>query len=1181
MQFPVLTIRSERLLFMSWFKKLFTPPEPSPRILSDKEKRDAEKSARWAEDHRAISECMPEILSGIHHRIEQELALLARVGLPLPTQLSPAPGQPLTWDTEYETYEYTVPLNAIKIQNPHFSIPMFHYYVAWRNRNDPPLYYLIPNTGTTQRDELYNAYEHSSMTEFLSRLPGRWFNRDPYSYFYECNKEKVRGWSPAYILNKQRPEVTAAPLQEVAGFSLDDVSRMERVLTLYRSLSNNLAPTLPRVLGSLNRDVKSYDAPDYGVSGLLTLNIPQPAFPAKQTTLKVIPASMTKQSVMRELFHNLPPLECPISFELVDTGTAVTYQIACSLADREQIIRQLRLALPQCAVIEQGASNDTPMLHSLTLTLPQYALAATSDTKTDPLTQLFDLLESNTAGEHVAVQFICWPFPSAVVNTFINTMNVGYFYKDYHLNRDDSFCNKLKSKLPLWHVTIRVLASTTQTLTKIKTKYFNQFVLPDNPWIDATGPEILEQRSTVPCVLLSTAELASLAHFPYTEIRSDRLETASMKAKLPPDLFTAGEVKIGTSEARGQVRPVAIPDSVRGRHLYIVGKSGSGKSTLLTNIAVQDIQRGEGVCVIDPHGDLVSDLLDYIPERRVKDTIYFNVSDRAHPIGLDMMSAKSEAEIEILTDDLITTFRRLTETWGERMETILRYAFNTLLRTPGATFLDLQKLLTNEGWRSTVVRKLNFAPLTDFWYSQFPNMPKDAAQPILSRMTKIVLSPTLNAIFGQSQNTLNFNDVIRNRKILLINLGGDSRERDYEQLSVSDEMKKLIGSVVVSQLQLAAMRQASVPEEQRVPCRFFVDEFQNFVSGAFPKILSEARKYKLSLTVAHQYISQLDDATRNAVFGNVGTMIVMPLSQKDAAYLGAELGAYTSEDVANLSPERHEALCRPTTMAADTFLFTTLPPPQVTESFADAVINHTRAEYSTRDTDDEAEEMPAPDAEASPRTKRPMQAEEKVFASSAEKVLHYVSLAGYLTTSQIIELCYSHLSETSKRPAASRDLKKLADARKLKSMNWGDGKVYYVGSSCNPTSHNVTLRDIFIKMVQSGFEVAEVNFSSTLGALSPDILVTFLCEDGSLLPTYWEYDTGTEGITEILKKIARYAPQSATSRIAFICTSQARIQAILKATSADFIECAVSGEFSGLTTPAFISRSLTDKYSFF
>ena len=278
---------------MSWFRKLFTSPEPQPRILSDREKTDAEKSARWAEDRRAISECMPEILAGIHRRIEQELALLAAVGLPLPTQLSPVPGQPLTWDTEYETYEYTCSLNAVKIQNPQFSIPAFLYYVAWKKPNESPLYYLIPNTGTAQRDKLYHAYQNSGMTEFLSQFPGRWFNRDPYGYFYECNKGKSGGWDPAYILNRQRPELTAAPLQEVAAFSPDDVARMERALTLYRGLSNNLAPALPEVLGSLNRDVKSYACPDYGVRGLFDLKIPRPTFPAKQTTLKIIPPPVT------------------------------------------------------------------------------------------------------------------------------------------------------------------------------------------------------------------------------------------------------------------------------------------------------------------------------------------------------------------------------------------------------------------------------------------------------------------------------------------------------------------------------------------------------------------------------------------------------------------------------------------------------------------------------------------------------------------------------------------------------------------------------------------------------------------------------------------------------------------------------------------------------------------------
>ncbi len=916
---------------MSWLKNLFQAPEPPRRILSDREKRDAEKSARWSSDHQSVSACMPEVIAAINKQIEKELALLAAFGLPLPTQISPAPGQTLTWETEYETYEYVVPMSGVKIQNPQFTIPQFHYYVvAPPNGFGETMFYLVPDTGTPQKNKFQETYENSSMEKFLALFPGRWFNRDPYQFFYESNKKESRGYNSGYILNHQRLEILPAPLKELPGFSHDELLRLERLITLYRGVSNNLVYPLVKLLGRPYRDNEHWENIKYVPKDFLAISVPQPAFPSTSLTLTVIPPPITKPSVMRDIFNNLPPLKQPIAFELVDTGHIITYQIVCSPHDKTQISRQLQLALPQCGIIEQASPPNTQRLHSLVFTLPHYTFNTISDGAADPLTQVFDLLDVERVGETVAMQFLCSPFPSVIASRFIQEMNTGYHAhvgtETYHLHRDDSYCNKLKNKLPLWQVTIRLLSSNPEMLTKIKSKYLDKFALSDNQWISATSQETLQQRDMSQFVLLSTAELASLAHFPFTEIKSDRLETASMKSTLPPQSFTTGEVQIGVSNARGQTKPVAIPDSVRARHLYIVGKSGSGKSTLITNIALQDIERGEGVCVIDPHGDLVSDLLDHIPEHRVKDTIYFNVSDRAHPIGLDMLNAKSEPEIEILTDDLITTFRRLTETWGERMETILRYSFNTLLRTPDASFLDLQKLLTNEGWRSSVVRKLDFPPLVDFWFNQFANMPKDATQPILSRMTKIVLSPTLNAIFGQSASRLNFNDVIRNRKILLINLGGDSRDRNNEQLAVSDEMKKLIGSVVVSQLQLAAMRQAGIPEHDRVPCRFFVDEFQNFVSGAFPKILSEARKYKLCLTVAHQYISQLDEATRNAVFGNVGTMIVMPLGQKDATYLGAELGSYTPEDVANLAAERHEALCRPSTMAADTFLFTTLPP---------------------------------------------------------------------------------------------------------------------------------------------------------------------------------------------------------------------------------------------------------------
>lgn len=1125
--------------------------------------------------------------------LNQRARELQALGLPVP-RLS---GE-LAYEARVKFHSLSLVLPALNHMPPTFRVHSRSDALLEEGWTYSPAVYVV--TGTTE--EVHAAvltYEQRGIIALVREHTGKWLNRDPYNMYESLHQASALGSRTNFsqILTLDENYIRSAlttifgifsmdiqtgtlrvPLVRLREFTPDDLRQAERRVSLYNALLFRPEKySFEAVYGYPMSQV--FNLPKEFTlfpNSVLFSKLPEPAFSTPLTVLKVLPADAARPNVTREFLDSLRTITQPIAFEIIDNGVTNHFQIVCATVDRSLVQHQLELHFPAAVIMEHA--DIAPVALPCITARPPALYAETrplSEFPFDPLVQFFSLLNKHSGTHVAALQVLFFPVP----NETLTAVADGF--------QRDATSDNVKAvtrKLPAWQVALRAFSANPQSLSSMRSAFFGQYAVPQYAWMFSDARNVsLTERDMSEWALLSTAELAAVAHFPTTAIEYDRLEKVSTKTKLPPDLFTSGEVKIGNSEARGQIKPVTLPDSVRARHLYVVGKSGSGKSTLITNIALQDIERGEGVCVIDPHGDLVSDLLDHIPEHRVSDTIYFNVSDRAHPIGLDMLNARSEAEIEILTDDLITTFRRLTESWGERMETILRYSFNTLLRTPGATFLDLQKLLTNEGWRSSVVRKLDFPPLVDFWFNQFPNMPKDATQPILSRMTKIVLSPTLNSIFGQSASRLNFNDVIRNRKVLLINLGGDSRDRNNEQLSVSDEMKKLIGSVVVSQLQLAAMRQASIPEAQRVPCRFFVDEFQSFVSGAFPKILSEARKYKLSLTVAHQYISQLDEATRNAVFGNVGTMIVMPLGQKDAAYLGAELGSYTPEDVANLAAERHEALCRPTTSAADTFLFTTLPPKPITRSFAHEIISHTRKQYSPEPenrAEAAAEESSAQQAN-SPRHKMPMRETPKAFATTSEKIMHFVSQAHYLTTSQIIELCYSHLSETSKRPAASRDLKKLADAKKLKSINWGEGKVFYASGQCNPTAHNVAVRDVLIKIWQSGFEIADINLSSTIGALSPDLLVSFLCEDGALLPTYWEYDTGTEGITELIKKIARYVPYSGRARIAFVCSTKERMQAIMKATKEEFIEFCVLGEFSKLDVPAFVSRANIDKYSFF
>lgn len=661
-----------------------------------------------------------------------------------------------------------------------------------------------------------------------------------------------------------------------------------------------------------------------------------------------------------------------------------------------------------------------------------------------------------------------------------------------------------------------------------------------------------------------------------------------MKAAQPPNLFTGSGVQIGSSTARsGATVAVSIPERVRDRHLYLVGKTRTGKSTLLLNIAVQDIRAGRGVAVIDPHGDLVEELLHYIPQERIEDTIYFDATDREHPIPLGILNAQNEEEIGLLADDLLIAFRRLSDSWGERVESILRYTFHTLLRIPGATFLDIQDILQSQSERDRILSHIGPGPITDFWQHQYPQYPRDAGAPILSRMSKFVLSPVLSALLSQSDSRLNFYEVIQNKKIFLANIS---------QGSIGEDTAKLLGSLLVSQIQLAIMRRARLPKETREPYYLFVDEFQNFASSAFDKILSEAGKYKLSLTLAHQYISQLDDKTRNAILGNVGTIIMFQSNAQDAHALRSELGAFLPDDLANLdSQSAHEALCRPATRSSDTFKMFTQPPlPAPSVSHRTAIVEHTRETYgsdphSTAKNVSHAIENRHHEVSTSgekPRAKRPVRdaialAVAKEFTTNQDKALFYINQAGYLSTRQIIHLCYSHLAESARATVASRDLRGLAAEKRLKAQPFGKEKIYYTSRTCNPTTHNVAIRDLFVKIIRSGFELAEVNFFPDLKTLTPDLSIAFLGRDGSLIKTFWEYDTGTEGVGEMIKKVRRYEAYSADSLITFVVTTAERLAQLRRAISEAFITYATMGDFETLNQAVFQSSENETPFSFF
>lgn len=622
---------------------------------------------------------------------------------------------------------------------------------------------------------------------------------------------------------------------------------------------------------------------------------------------------------------------------------------------------------------------------------------------------------------------------------------------------------------------------------------------------------------------------------------------------------------------------VRVPTEMRDRSLYIVGKTRSGKSTLLLNLMHQDIRAGHGVGLIDPHGDLAQDLLARVPENRASDTIYVDAADTDHHVPIDLFRTQTDREVGILAADLLVAFRRLSDSWGERMEAILRYAFHTLLRAGSATLLDVPKLLRNECYRRQILSRVTESALIEFWEEQFPKLPRDAIQPILSRMSEFELSRPLAALLGSAGEGVDFTDVIQNKKIFIANLGG-----------LGEDEKKLLGSLLVSQIQLAIMRRAEIPIHERVPFFLYVDEFQNFTTSAFEKILSEAGKFRLSLTLAHQFVSQLDDRLRKAIIGNVGTTILFSLGRDDAQYFRSELGSFTAEDVTNLDVRAHEAICRPL-RSGDTFKFVTLPPPPLPErSFADEIITRTRERYrpatSVHDDGPNQNERPAARGETRHGVNGGATACALPPASATQKskILHYLSLAAYLTTPQVLLLVYAHLPEQARSAAAARDLKKLvADGKIHKCADrFGRHHIYAISPAVRPTAHNLGVRDIFVKIVRSDMRISEVVFSPRFPGLTPDMAVTFVLPDGSTVATLWEYDTGTEGLAEIEDKMGRYEAYRSSHRVTFVAGTPERLAQLLKIRRDSFIQFTDAASLQTLQDPVFQRRDANGE-SFF
>lgn len=394
--------------------------------------------------------------------------------------------------------------------------------------------------------------------------------------------------------------------------------------------------------------------------------------------------------------------------------------------------------------------------------------------------------------------------------------------------------------------------------------------------------------------ILNIEELASVFHLPHTNVETPNIVWASNKTAEPPaklPIITGDDAHddqisaFGLTNFRGMNHQFGLYRYDRSRHIYIIGQTGAGKSGLLELFALSDIYHKQGYAIIDPHGDFAVNNMRFIPHDRIDDVVYFNPADTAFPLGFNPMEVYDPNQKNNISSEIIGVLKRMFgDSWGPRLEYILRYTILALLDRPETTMLDITRMLTDKKFRKETLSYCNDQVVLQFWNVEFASwndkFQAEAVAPVLNKVGAFTANPIIRNIIGQPKSTFNIRQIMDEGKILIVNLSKGL---------IGEDNAGILGSFLVTKIQLAAMSRSDIPRiEDRRPFYLYVDEFQNFATDSFATILSEARKYGLNLTVANQYVSQMQDTVRDAVFGNVGTMISFRVSADDAPLLSKQ-----------------------------------------------------------------------------------------------------------------------------------------------------------------------------------------------------------------------------------------------------------------------------------------------------
>ncbi|MBQ8156268.1 type IV secretion system DNA-binding domain-containing protein [Candidatus Saccharibacteria bacterium] len=462
--------------------------------------------------------------------------------------------------------------------------------------------------------------------------------------------------------------------------------------------------------------------------------------------------------------------------------------------------------------------------------------------------------------------------------------------------------------------------------------------------------------------ILNISELASVYHLPHTSVETPNIVWASSKtaeppAKLPVLTGVASEDEnisaFGLTNFRGINHQFGLLRRDRSRHVYIIGQTGAGKSGMLELLALSDIFYNQGYCIIDPHGDFAIDNLKFVPESRIKDVVYFNPADTAYPVAFNPLEISDPSRKPNICSEVIGVLKRMFgDSWGPRLEHILRYTLLALLDRPSTTLLDISRMLTDKDFRKETLDYCKDVTVLQFWKHEFgqwnDKQVNESIAPVLNKVGAFTANPIIRNIIGQPKSSFDIRKIMDEGKILVVNLSKGL---------IGEDNAGILGAFLVTKVQLAAMSRSDIPRvEDRRPFYLYVDEFQNFATDSFAVILSEARKYGLNLTVANQYVAQMTDSVRDAVFGNVGTTISFRVSADDAPILVKQFEpTFEAGDLLQLNNRHFVISMIINGEKVPAFSATTLSIPKSPNNNFDAIIEHSRANFARPRADVEAE----------------------------------------------------------------------------------------------------------------------------------------------------------------------------------------------------------------------------------